>query len=77
MADRKRRRRTRTTRTRSGALGPALFLVFSAGIVLFVLGYAHLHDGAISHASDIMIVGICLTVLAPITYVLRSGRRAA
>ena len=37
--------------------------------------YAHLHDGAIKHANDIMIVGICLVVLAPITYVVRGGRR--
>jgi hypothetical protein len=75
MAGWKRRRRRRTTRSRSGPLGAALFLIFLAGIVLFVLGYAHLHDGAIKHASDIMIVGICLIVLAPITYVVRSNRR--
>jgi hypothetical protein len=50
-------------------------LIFLAGIVLFALGYAHLHDGAIKHASDIMIVGICLIVLAPITYVVRGSRR--
>ena len=76
MAERK-RRRGRRTRSRSGALGPALFLVFLAGIVLFVLGYAHLHDGAIKHANGIMIVGICLIVLAPITYALRGGRNTA
>ena len=74
MAGWKRRRSRRTTRSRSG-LGPVLFLIFLAGIVLFVLGYAHLHDGAIKHANDIMIVGVCLIVLAPITYVLRGSRR--
>jgi hypothetical protein len=73
----KRGRRTRWRRNRSGALGPALFLILLAGVVLFVLGYAHLHDGAIKHANDIMIVGICLIVLAPITYVVRGGRRTA
>jgi len=75
MARWKRRRRVRPTRRRSGALGPTLFLIFLAGIVLFALGYAHLHDGAIKHANDVMIVGICLIVLAPITYVIRGGRR--
>jgi hypothetical protein len=75
MAGWKRRRGRRTTRGRSGPLGPALFLIFLGGIVLFVLGYAHLHDGTIKHASDIMIVGICLIVLAPITYVVRGSRR--
>ena len=75
MAGWKRRRRARPTRRRSGAVGPTLFLIFLAGIVLFTLGYAHLHDGAIKHASDIMIVGICLIVLAPITYVVRGSRR--
>ncbi len=75
MAGWKRRRRARPARSRSGAIGPALFLIFLAGIVLFTLGYAHLHDGAIKHANDIMIVGICLIVLAPITYVVRGGRR--
>jgi len=75
MAGWKRRRRARPARSRSGALGPALFLIFLAGIVLFALGHAHLHDGAVKHANDIMIVGICLIVLAPITYVVRGGRR--
>jgi hypothetical protein len=75
MAGWKRRRSRPTTRRRSGALGPTLFLIFLAGIVLFVLGYAHLHDGVIKHANDIMIVGVCLIVLAPITYVVRGSRR--
>jgi hypothetical protein len=73
-----RRRGGDERRQRGGRMvRPALVLVFLAGVVLFVLGLSHLHDGTVAHAADWMIVGICLIVLAPITYVLRGGRGAS
>src|SRR5215813_9520072 len=73
MAQRTRRWSMQSRSRRRNAFGPSLILVFLAGVVLFIVGHAHLHDAAVPAASTIMIVGICLAVLAPITYVVSAG----